>query len=387
MQNNLHLYPSTFTHETRILKETKSIADAKLFDKIFIAAIWRPGLAENECIDSVRHVWRVPLTTRRLNGILGKGIRYLEWMIRIYQHFKSESITCVNCHTISVLPLGILLKKRCGASVVYDAHELETEKLGLHGVIKKLCKWGEARLIPLVDGMIVVSDSIADWYRNTYYIENIIVVKNIPYQTSRVKSVNQNILKTQFNIPENALLFLYQGLLSYGRGLHLLLRAFTEQNQARHIVFMGYGQLEAEIQEWAVRYSTIHFHQAVPPDELSRYTAGADIGCCLIEDRCLSYRFSMPNKLFEYIFSGIPVIASDFPDMGRFIDEYQCGWKVPVSEQMVRDLIHTMTPDDIRTRKQQALHVRSLIGWEQEQLKLLELYRTQILGSGSIARR
>ena len=63
----------------------------------------------------------------------------------------------------------------------------------------------------------------------------------------------------------------------------------------------------------------------VPTGEVVRWAAGADVGLALIQNVSLSYFLSLPNKLFEYVAAGLPVVASDFPDLRRVVEERGLG--------------------------------------------------------------
>ena len=234
---NLHAYPSPFTHESRMLKETKAIADAGLFEKIMIAAVWQPGLPERESLDERREVWRVRLW---FGAMFGKAVRHLEWILRVYLKFRSQRVSTVNCHSLSVLPLGMLFKYGKRARVVYDTHELETETAVMSGLRKRLSKWVEARLIRRVDDVIVVSDSIAEWYRDTYGLKDIAVVRNFPMFSETAPPVD---VKRRLGIPSDSILFIYQGVLGEGRGIDILLKVFL----LGRITNLGQNSLQLDI--------------------------------------------------------------------------------------------------------------------------------------------
>jgi glycosyltransferase involved in cell wall biosynthesis len=374
---NLHVFLSDFKHESRVLRETKTIVDSGLINKIFIAGLWERGVKELEEIDDKRVVWRIPLKTRNLpRDLLNQTIKYLEWTGKIFFRFRKEHITHINCHGLSSLPIGALFKLFKRSKLIYDPHELETEANGLSGIRKKLSKFLEGQLISYSDGIIVVSNSIAEWYQNKYSIKQVHVVRNMPYNYDDVKSIYSNVLKEKFGIKGDEILFIYQGGLSKGRGIQIILDAFTKVNRKKHIVFLGRGHLEEVIKEYGKEFSNVHLHPAVKPEEVLHYTSSADIGVSLIENTCLSYYYSLPNKVFEYLLSGVPMIVSDFPEMGKFVDENDCGWKVRVDSGALLDLIERISHEDIIEKKNRVMKCKDNYGWHKEEETLLKIYES-----------
>lgn len=377
---DLHIYPSNIKHETRILKETKSIVDSGLFDKVFIAGIWESGLKEREDLDDKRVVWRFPLKTQCLpNHSFWKVLKHIEWTGRVFVRFKKQDITLVNCHSLSVLPLGVLFKAFLGSKIVYDTHELETETCAMSRTRKILSKLLERLLIYHVESVLVVSDSIARWYRNHYDLKEVNVIKNVPYG-KHSRREHSNILKERFSIQDDEILFIYQGILGRSRGIEFLLNVFSNVDKKRHVVFMGFGDLENMVKQYENRFSNIHFHPAVKPEEIVKYTSSADIGVHLPENNCLSYFYSLPNKFFEYLLSGLPVIVGDFPEMGKIIDNYKCGWKVPVDQTSVLNLIEDITIRDIERKKNIVFNCKDEFSWEKEEKELLRVYHKLMSG-------
>ena len=359
-----------------MLKVTQSIADANLVDQIHIAAIWENGLKEYERLDEKRQVWRVRLKTPDWKpGLAFKMMRYLEWQLRIFLRFRTSPVKFVNSRSLSVLPIGLLFKIFSKSILVYDIHELETETVGSVGLRQLLAKLFERVLIRFADVVITVNESIAQWYRAEYGLKNVHAVRNIPYQQNSAEISQSNLLKGKFGIPDDEILFIYQGILGPGRGIDILLDVFAKVDRRKHIVFMGYGEWEDSIKAHERMYPNIHFHDAVSPEEVRRYTSSADVGICLIENICLSYYLSLPNKAFEYIMSGLPLIVSDFPEMRRVVDDGTCGWKVAVDRGPLLSLVTAMSWDDIIDKRNNTLKYRQTIGWHQEEMVLLPIYR------------
>lgn len=359
-----------------MLKVTKSLADSGAFTEIHLVGINEPGLPEHEQIDSVRSIWRVglstPLPIPKMRGIL----KFSQWAAKILTRYRKANLSVVHCHSLSDLPIGVLLKlTKKGVRLVYDAHELETERNGLTGIGKKLAKIKERQLIRFVDHTLVVSESICRWYHENYDGRQITVVKNIPCNDhSFLQRPAPSIFRDKFDI-DSGLVFLYQGALMRGRGIELLLNAFSRVEDNKHIVFMGYGSYEDEIKKFASRFKNIHFHEAVRPDEVMQYTVGADIGVCLIENTCLSYYYSLPNKLYEYTLAGMPVIVSQFPEMSKLVSEFDNGWATLVCEEDLLKLIERIDSPSVETKRQNSIKARVTIGWDVEAQKLLAAYQ------------
>jgi len=375
---NIHLYPSTFLFESRILKETKSLVDSNLVDQIAIIAIWSEGLDEFQSIDKKRFVWRVRLRTRWLgSGNIFKIIQFLEWMWVIYRRYRKHPIAVINCHSLSVLPLGVMFKVFLGTKLVYDTHELETETCNSRGLRKAMAKIVERLGVRYADHVIVVSESIAQWYRKQYVGVKCTVVRNIPLKSDETDE-RQVPLKEKLGINKDAILFIYQGVIDRYRGIELLLAVFSNMGQNKHIVFLGYGDYESDVKACAERSKNIHFHPAVPPHDLMAYTRAADVGISLIENACLSYYYCLPNKVFEYMLGGIPMIVSDFPEMGNFIKEHRCGWTVNVAADAVSDLIASIDQEAIQEKKQGVKENADKLDWRIEERKMLAIYNNLI---------
>lgn len=376
---NLHIYPSPFRHETRILKETKSLIDNNLIDQIIIASTWDFGLLEVEQIDTGRTVKRFKLISNYFKNVLiFKIIQYIEFIIKVFWHFRSVKLEYINCHSLLVLPIGVLLKKYGKSHIlIYDAHELETERVGLTGITQKCTKWLERALIGYVDKMIVVCEPIAEWYKKEYDLKEVFVIKNMPYRVELPES-KPSLLKEKFNIPHEHILFIYQGLLMKGRGIDTLIEVFYNAPKDKHIVFMGYGTYENIVKQIASTNNNIHFQPAVPPSEIISYTSSADIGFnFIVGEICLSYQYSLPNKFGEYILSGIPVlVSSSLTYLSSIISNEKCGWTINSDNiDSLQEFITHINKETIDNVTENVNKYSKIIGWEFEEKVFLQIYR------------
>lgn len=367
---NIHIYHSTFKNDTRIVKETASIKKSAFFEKIIILALWKKSLPEFELLDNGVEVHRVKaLNNGRFNNKIIKAIDYPVFIIRAFVKYRSKSVKVVNCHGLPLIFFGLFMKWFYKSKLVLDAHELETERIGLKGFPKWVFKKIEKFSIPYLDLIIVVSNSIENWYRTTYNIDKVISVRNIPEKKQEYTN-NTTVLKDKFNIPHNELLFIYQGVISKARNISMYLDVFSVLPSHFHIVFMGFGVDASLVQNYATQYSNIHFQEAVSPQQIADYTASADIGFNLAENLCLSYFYSLPNKFFEYIHSGVPPLVSNFPDMGSVIDKYDCGWYIDPNKENLYDFILNFNIQDLKRKKNNCLVCKTENVWENEAIQL-----------------
>jgi len=382
VQNNLHVTLTPFRGESRVLKETASLVQQGLVQRVFIVALFENGLREREDIDAVRTVWRVKLRSRNWpKNFISQLFKYVEFCWRVSSYANRNQVKMVNIHWLGLLPLGVWLKLRFGAKLIYDTHELETETMGLNGFRKAVSKVVERALIRFADLTIVVGKEIEKWYRKEYQINSIATVLNCPPYRQTQKT---RLLRDEFNIPDSQKVVLYQGALSTGRGVELLLDAFENASDNRYVViFMGYGELEKRIKDAVARCPRIRYKPGVPPSEVLAYTASADVGISAIEDSCLSYHYCLPNKMFEYVMAHVPVVVSNLPEMRNVVNTYGVGavmqnWDDGSIFQALRRLEELNK--DVLDRN---LNVAAKeFSWQGQEEVMAQAYKTHILAKG-----
>lgn len=377
----MHISITEFRNESRVLKQTQSIIDNDIASFVFIAALGADDLEEYSSIDPCISLNRFNLLTRQLfKTLIFQILKYLEFILRVCFYYRKKNIGVVNIHALALLPLGVLLKYWYGAKLVYDTHELETETNGLKGGRKWLAKKMERFLIRYCDQIFVVSESIADWYAREYVIQRPVVVLNAPVYR-KVSKINY--LRDTLNIPEDKIIFLYQGGLAVGRGVDLILEAFKQLRDGDSVVvFMGYGPLEEEILTASQSFENIYFHPAVNPKIVLEYSCSADIGVHLIKNTCLNHYYCMPNKLFEYTMAGLPVIVSNMLEMTNFVEQNNLGFVVNdesvASVMLAIKHIQTM---DINMLKENSLNASKEFCWQVQERKMIEAYRNLLNGT------
>lgn len=245
---------------------------------------------------------------------------------------------------LPMLHPSLLIAKKQNAKLIYDSHEIFVETLNQffikgQNVIKnqiftfliKLMRWHgrrlEAKMLKSTDLMFTVNESLKSYFIDKYQYKNIEVMMNLPYKS---KDVSQNKFDfiAHFNWPSDSFVVLYQGALNSGRGLELMIDAFQHLDPPYRLVIMGDGilakSLKAQTKSLGIE-NRVGFYNAVPLSELPFYTRGANIGLNLLETFNLSKQLASPNKLFEYIHAGIPVVASNTIENQKVFDLYEIG--------------------------------------------------------------
>ncbi len=326
-------------------------------------------------------VERLPVRTRFLgDSFLAQALKMIEFSLRVA--WRLRSATVVHCHDFQPLPAAILARVT-GLSkgrILYDAHELESEKNGLTPFRSRCVRFLEKVSARWLDGLISVSPSILEVYRELLPAVKGTLILNCP----RIwPSPTGNALRRELGISSDVRIILYQGSFVPGRNLEQLLEAFrNENNTDRALVFLGYASrtsasrsLETAIKDAAADLPNVFHLPAVSPERLSEYTGSADLGVALIEDVCLSYRYCLPNKFFEFAMAGLPIVVSDLPEMRRMVEEYECGvicrsrapgdFQKALDEAFSGDLVAM----GARARRMAEEHC-----WERQEKKLLDLY-------------
>ncbi len=375
-RSNLHVYYSPIQFENRIGKITKSLVTQNIVGQVWIVGIWAEGLAVDEPLDDRRTIHRIRL---RIPKVAGNGaaqlLRMAEFSFRTFWFAWRRKVDLVNCRMLFFLPVCVALKYLRRTTLVYDAHEIESEQEGFQGWRKRLLQFVERRLVKCADLMIIAGRSYADWYEREYGLSNVGVLNNVPPRGNPEPIVRQRTLREPFGIGEDELLFIYQGLLVEERGILLLLRAFAAcPDKSRHIVFMGFGPLQELVEAHAREHRNIHFHPAVPAAKIKSYTCSADVGFSAPLHTSLNNYLCNPNKTYEYLLAGVPMIVSNFPELTRFVAENQCGWVVEPEERTIADLIARISPTEIAVLRRNIAVSRLRHGWENEEENLVRYY-------------
>ncbi len=381
--NILHLTHTDINSDSRILKEMQSIANSNdEYNVEGIGVIQNKGEQHTENIEGI-DIYSIVLRTRRWT-LLPKVLRHSCSLIELTSKmfFKSLKLKpkIIHCNDTLVLPLGIIVKAFTGAKLIYDAHELESDKNGLTKTLGKMTLYVEKVLWRFIDALIVVSPSIDKWYMNNIGDKYSEVILNAPVLKDDELVNTSSYLREYFPIPKESKIFLYVGGLVHGRGIELLTEAFKNSDIKSSLVFLGYGVLSDELKEIAKNASNIYVHDSVAHEKVVSIAKSADVGLCLIQNVSLSDYYCLPNKLFEYCFAEIPVLASDFPDISATVKKYNLGKCTELtSESIYKAIKEFENMEELENIDASKLYELS---WEAQEEKLIKFYEQIIKVQG-----
>lgn len=320
-----------------------------------------------------------PYSTKRFYLLFEKGpFFYLHYNFCLFIYLLFNRADVYLSNDLDTLLANFLSSKIKGVKLVYDSHEYFTEvpelvsRPNVQAIWLKLEKW----IFPKLKKVMTVNDSIASFYRKKYNVP-VHVVRNLPVKSTQTfpKESRKN-----WNLPEDKKVFLFQGAgINIDRGGEEAIRAIQRVDGAV-LLFIGGGDVLSNLKNLV---SSAHAEEKVffipqqPFNELLRFTSMADFGLTLDKDTNLNYKYSLPNKLFDYMQAGLPVLATDLPEVKRIVDQYDVGLITPSLETDVlaakmREMMHD--EEQLARWKKNLNIAASELCWENEKRKFLELF-------------
>ncbi|MFT4654465.1 MAG: glycosyltransferase involved in cell wall biosynthesis [Patiriisocius sp.] len=240
---------------------------------------------------------------------------------------KKHDVDIIHAHDISTLPVGVALKQKLGVPLVYDAHEIYEEAVGVPFFGRLLYRNINRLLLTSgnIDLFITINESFIDYYQNTYpRSPKGILVMNAAVKSNFVEYDGR--LHDAAGIDRSKKIILFQGGVTKKRGVVNLLQAANYLDSGWVLVFMGWGFYEKQILEYANEEgSNVRLIGPAPQDELPLWTSGATVGVIPYEEYGLNHKYCTPNKLWEYPNALVPILASPRDELTRIVTKNQTG--------------------------------------------------------------
>lgn len=319
-----------------------------------------------------------PYRTHRMRLLFNKKVFfYAEYNLRLFFYLLFTKADILVANDLDTLPANYLVSILRKKALVYDSHEYFTgmpeilDRKLVHTVWKSM----ERFLFPKLRHIYTVNQSIANLYAEEYN-KKIHVVRNVP-----IKIVKENWPnRKELGLPVNKKILLLQGA---GINIH---RGAEEAVQAMQfldnhlLLIIGGGDvmdtLKKMVQELKLEDKVL-FLDKMPYESMISYTRLADVGLSLDKDTNINYRFSLPNKLFDYIHAGIPVLCSDLIEVAGIVKTWDIG-RIIINHdpQYLAEIIFEMTSDEDLCRhwKKNAILAAETLCWEKEEHHLMRIY-------------
>jgi glycosyltransferase involved in cell wall biosynthesis len=233
-----------------------------------------------------------------------------------------------HAHELWMLESCSIVASQLGKKLVYDSHELEVHRNNNWSLKSNQTRCDyEKRYIYNVDAVFAVSNGCAKEIANHYGLEEVFVLRNTPLLSSQRKS--KTGIRESLRIESDSKILIYTGSVTFNRGIEIVLQALVHLPEYKLVTVGPWNEyvkedliklaLDLDVQD------RFYMHTKVSPRKLISLISGGDIAVIPIKDACLSYRYCMPNKLFEAAFAELPIVASDLPDMKEFITNNKLG--------------------------------------------------------------
>lgn len=384
MKNKLYLkvVPGDWRNSSRDRRELKAVQELG-YKTLVIATTKESRKKINDKVedfDVIRIATR-PFGNSKFAAIIGHVYGLLS-MINTVSKIDCDFISGHNYLGVLIGYYGSCFRRK-KPKIIYDSHEFELYQSKKRNSFQRLIlKKIESFVLKISTINMMVTDSIADEVQNIYKLkERPLVIRNIPETgtlDSDVIARNRNEFLQNISLKNPAAILMYHGGIDRGRGIEELLDCIVNIPNVA-VVIMGYAQ-DSGYKNYLLKMAhklklcdRVYFKDAVPFSELLNYIAASDIGIVLIQKTCKSFLYSLPNKLFENIQAHIPVIGSDFPEIGKIVKSYNIGITIdPSDKTALTDAVEKMisNQDLYKDFKQNLMTASNELCWQNEKEKL-----------------
>lgn len=323
------------------------------------------------------NVEHLPFKTTRFSMIFKSGpLFYAFYNIRLFFFLLFRKTPYLLANDLDTLLACSFIKSIKGNMLFYDAHEYFTEvpevvnRKNVQNIWKKIERFGIRR----VDRMYTVNKSIAELYEKNYS-KNADVVRNI---TSPERLPKHHISRKDIGLKETDFIGIIQGAgINIDRGAEEIVEA-AAKIEGFQLLIVGSGDVIPELKQKVEDkgWDNICFFGKQPYEKLMQISQLADVGFTMDKDTNINYRYSLPNKLFDFIHSGIPVIASNLPEVTKVVKGHNVGLITSHNISDIQSSIIKLKTERslMEELKANCILASSILNWENEIEVLKKIY-------------
>jgi glycosyltransferase involved in cell wall biosynthesis len=287
-----------------------------------------------------------------------------------YLLFKTKSSDILLVNDLDILLPNYLISVLKKNKIIFDSHEYFSELPSVQGKFsQQVWKFLEKIILPKLDKICTVSEGIQKIYIESYN-KSTVLIKNLPI-SYEIQPNNKKFHHKKFII--------YQGAINPYRGIDKLILAMKNIKDVDVLIF-GNGTELDEYKSLTKKINLenqIYFFGNIPPSELREITSQAEFGISIEENAGLSYYYSLPNKLFDYIQAEIPVLGTYLPENKYIIEKYQVGTFIENhSIEEITDKINYLLNVDKTSFINNLKVAKKELCWENQEEKLIDWFNS-----------
>ncbi len=374
------------THDSRVRREASTLAQAGYGVRVIGTHAAGSPLPDTESHRGwTLHRFRYGRTVTGLRRFWLLNLpRHLWQAIALITFLRQQQAVIWHAHDYPALVLAslALTGRRSPGKLIYDTHELYFHRFQPRTVpgrlLRRLNLWIERILARRADAVLTVSPELADFLAAQWHTFPPTVILN--------SAISAPPDLPSLPRPVDARLWLVHtgSLIARGRRLPDLLRGLADTPADVHLTFLGEGPLQTHLQALAQALGIaqrVHFVPPVPPEQVSAAIRSADAAVIALDPTLPSYAFALPNKLFEAIAAGLPVLSTHTPALSRFYAQHPIGvlWESRAPDDFARATATLADPAARRQWQHAVQAAQNSIGWETQAQRLLEQYHAIML--------
>ena len=315
----------------------------------------------------------LPYKTIRFYNLFSRGpLMYLVFNVQLFFYLLFKKADILWSNDLDTLLPNFMISRLKNSKLVYDSHEYFTESVYKRSS-KKIWEMLEKKLFPRLKNVITVNDSIRNIYQNKYKVP-VTVIRNVPYEFEK------NARREAINLPADKKILIMQGMgLNENRGAEeaILMMQFLPDDF--NLYFIGSGtiikKLKTMVDDLKLQ-SKVIFVGVLPYQQMMEYTRQGFLGLIFEKiDVTDEHLFALPNKFFDYLQAGIPVLSSEAVEIKSIMIKYKIGDFIDSFDpakmaKKVIEISENMTTYDFWKRN--TIAASKELNWENEEKSLVD---------------
>lgn len=301
---------------------------------------------------------------------------YVFFNMRLFFVLLFNKADVLLANDLDTLLPNYLVSRLKGIPLIYDSHEIfcEVPELQSNPSKKRIWEKLEGWIVPKLNKCITVNKSIANYFTDKYKVP-FIFVRNIPNYTK----ITDLKSRADLDLPIEKKIVILQGAgINVQRGAEELVEAFQYLDDNYLLLIIGSGDVIQQLKDNVIKFELqekVKFIDKIPASELRHYTSNANLGVTIDKDTNMNYHFSLPNKVFDYMHSGIPILASKLPEIENLVNTYHIGVFIKNHEpkHIAQQISSFLNSNEYLEYKSNTVIAAIENNWQTEKQKLINL--------------